>query len=169
MYGQGGSNRMRAIQILGVAVAAVCGLALYWLVSALQEALTPVVGETASSFASLGAVALIGAVSAYLMRSWWAVLIVPASFLVGWYLGGVIDALLPGRLYKPWELSGLGGMLGIFAIYLAPPLLAGATVGVTIYQWLRARRPHGLQSSLPRTAPLRASSQTHDHPPETVS
>lgn len=88
----------------------------------------------------MGLLALVGVVSAYLLRSWWAVLVVPACFLVFWYLGGVIDALLPGRLYRPWELSGLAEMLGLFALYILPPVLVGAAIGAAASQWQWTQR-----------------------------
>ncbi|HEX8996629.1 MAG TPA: hypothetical protein VF812_11405 [Ktedonobacterales bacterium] len=129
---------IRGSHILGGVIVAVCGLVLYWLLAALQEAIHPTLGDVGTTITALGLLALVGAVGAYLLRSWWAILIVPACFLVFWYLGGVIDALLPGRLYRPWELSGLAGMLGIFALVILPPLLVGAVIGVAVSQ--RAQR-----------------------------
>ena len=130
-------------QFLGGAVAAVCGLALYWLLGPLQEAIGPTLGAVGTTIVAVGLLAMIGAVGAYLVRSWWAILVVPACFLVFWYLGGVIDALLPGRLYRPWELSGLSEMLGLFALYILPPLLVGAAIGAAVSQ----RKPRLRSSS----------------------
>lgn len=132
---------IRSSQILGGVVVAASGLALYWLLATVQEAVHSALGDVGATIVALGLLALVGAVGAYLLRSWWAVLVVPACFLVFWYLGGVIDASLPGRLYRPWELSGLGGMLGIFALFILPPLLVGAAVGVAISQRAQRLRP----------------------------
>lgn len=134
-------------QILGGAVAAVCGFALYWLLATVQEAIHPTLGDVGTTIAAVALLAFVGAVSAFLLRSWWAILIVPACFLVFWYLGGIIDALLPGRLYQPWELSGLAGMLGLFALYILPPLLAGAAIGAAASQWASRSRPSSEQRS----------------------
>jgi hypothetical protein len=152
-YGQPASGGIPVTQVLGGVMAAGCGLALYWLLGPLQEALQPLVGQTGATAAAIAVLVLTGGVSAFLMRSLWALLIVPTCFLVSWYTGGVIDALLPGRLYKPWEPAGLLEMLGLFVIYLLPPLLVGTAIGAATRTWLEARlldRRHPLQ----RTAPL---------------
>lgn len=132
---------IHSVQILGGVVAAVCGLALYWLLGPLQQAINPTLGDVGTTIVAMGLLALIGAVGSLLLRSWWATLVVPACFLVFWYLGGVIDALLPGRLYRPWELSGLADMLGLFALYMLPPLLVGAAIGAAASQWILRLRP----------------------------
>lgn len=136
---------IRSSQILGGVVVAVCGLALYWLLATVQEAVQPALGGVGTTIVGMGLLVLVGAVGAYLLRSWWAMLVVPVCFLVFWYLGGVIDALLPGRLYRPWELSGLAEMLGLFALYILPPLLVGAAIGIALSQ--RTQRPRAMGSS----------------------
>ncbi len=145
---QSGSAWTAALWVLGGVVSAVCGFALYTLLSSLQEALQPVVGSTGATLGAIGVLLLVGAAGAFLIRSWWALLIVPACFLVGWYVGAVVDALQPGRAYRPWEPSGVGGMLGIFALYLLPPVLVGVAVATGISQVWRNRQAGGWQQHL---------------------
>jgi hypothetical protein len=130
-------------QVLSGVVTAAFGLALYWLLAQLQETLGPTLGDVGTTIVAMGLLALTGAVGAFLLRSWWAILAVPACFLVFWYLGGVIDALLPGRLYRPWELSGLTEMVGLFALYILPPVLVGAFMGAAASQWTQRQRLSG--------------------------
>lgn len=141
MNGRQAQRKFHGAQVLGGVVASLCGLILYWLFGPLQQAVSPTLGDVGATIVAMGLLALVGAVGARLLRYSWAILVVPACFLVFWYLGGVIDALLPGRLYRPWELAGLVDMLGLFAFYMAPPLLIGAVIGATASQWTQRLRP----------------------------
>jgi hypothetical protein len=118
-----GSSWITVTRVLGSMAPFVCGLATIWLLQSLGSMLA----------LGLGLLALIGVGSALLLRSWWALAVIPATYLVGWIAGGVLHASLPGNA---WEPGTEVLMLGMFALFMLLPLLVGAAIGTLISQWL---------------------------------
>jgi hypothetical protein len=78
--------------------------------------------------------ALVAVVSAWLLRTWWAVLAVPAIVFVGYVVGGVAQAGVRGTLYSS-SFSLLPHLLVIaqvFAIFYLVPLLVAAALGTVV-------------------------------------
>jgi hypothetical protein len=84
---------------------------------------------------------VIGVVSAGLFRSWWAMLIVPVAYTVGFYLAGVyrsgtfdyvLNSSPDGILEGPALLVGLGVV----------PIAIGAAIGIPIGKKIEQRLHH---------------------------
>jgi hypothetical protein len=78
--------------------------------------------------------ALLAAVSAWLLRTWWAVLAVPAIVFAGYMAGGVVQAGVRGTLYSSnfSLLSHLFVVTQVFAIFYLVPLVVAAALGTVV-------------------------------------
>jgi hypothetical protein len=135
-------RQQRTVQvILGVALSLVAG-ALVWGVPWLWG--TPDLFDAAGPFLTVvGLTALLTIAGAALLRSWWALVIVPGAWAIGEMLGAAVhDSLLPGDWAQSaalwwqhfWKVTATlvpGGVVAVF-------LLAG--VGVAFSLWLQRRR-----------------------------
>ncbi len=85
---------------------------------------------------------LVAVVSAWLLKTWWAMLIVPAAYLVGYLVGGVVDAWVRGSMYSfGYMLQYLALALVVFGMFDLAPLLIGGAIGTALAR--RKTRPHG--------------------------
>ena len=108
------SGAFSANRILGILLAAICGALIIpgwdWLVIALGAQNQNTAGL---SLAFAGVWIILAGVGAWLMRTWWAVLVVPVAFYLGFLVGSVLDTLMLGS-----ALAGdyflLGAIIGIF-------------------------------------------------------
>jgi hypothetical protein len=71
---------------------------------------------------------LLGALSAGLLRSWWAMLIIPVAFSVGFFLSNIFEMV--GGIDLPWVFPNFEG-LDIFWVFIVP-LAIGAAIGILI-------------------------------------
>ncbi len=85
--------------------------------------------------------ALFAAASAWLLRTWWAMLAVPATVFVGYLVGGIVQAAVRGSLYSvSYSLEYLLLVAQVFAIFYLVPLLVAAAIG-TVVALRTTRRP----------------------------
>lgn len=120
--------------ILGVVVAALGGLVA-----------VPLGDWVAQSFAHAGLVGpvvlalLVASVSAWILRTWWAMLLVPAVYFVG-YLGG---AMLDAAIRSPYYLSDASYLVlaeAVFTVVNLLPLVAGALFGTIVAKRIPQRQ-----------------------------
>ena len=107
-------------------------------VSQLAQSISQAVRLDASLGVALGLMLLMvifGLLSALLLRSWRSLVIVPASFFVGWEVGTVGDAVAQGQVVDGYTLLNAAGT----ALLLLAPVLLGAAVGTG----LSLRGPRG--------------------------
>lgn len=130
------SGRYGTRRWIGVLVAAVGGIAIVPLLDWLARMRGPT-GVTLS----LVLAAVVAGVSAWLLRTWWALLIVPAVYFVGFEVGAAIEAWVRGSLYSPdYALQYLLLGAAVFVYTFLAPLLLGAASGTSIAWWLAQRR-----------------------------
>ncbi len=79
---------------------------------------------------------LVGVVSAGLLRSWWAMLIVPVAFSVGFFLSNIFQ--LGGFDLQNWAASGFEGV-DILVILGAVPVAIGVAIGTPIGKKIEQR------------------------------
>jgi hypothetical protein len=86
--------------------------------------------------------ALLAAVSAWLLRTWWAVLAVPAICFVGYLVGGVAQAGVRGTLYNSHYslIQHLLLVAQVFAIFYLVPLMVAAAAGTVVALWMARRQ-----------------------------
>lgn len=112
------------LRVLGVVVALVVGFALLT---------TPV-------FLPLPVyLFLVGVVSAGLLRSWGAILVVPVAFGVGIFLSLVFQ--VGGFNLQGLSASGFEGV-GIIVVLGVVPLAIGVAIGITLSKWIERRLQH---------------------------
>ncbi len=118
----------------GVLVAAIGGAVWSPLVGGIG--MTPAQRTAVYYVAILALAILIAAISAWLLRTWWSLLIVPALFLLGYLIVGGVDEVV----HSPQEymFSNLL-MLAIGGWMFLPPVLVGAAIGTAIANWMAAR------------------------------
>jgi hypothetical protein len=108
------SGAFKSNRILGILVAAICGALIIpgwdWLVIAFG-AQNQNTGGLSLAFA--GVWIILAGVGAWLMRTWWAVLVVPVVFYLGFLVGSVLDTLLLGSVLAG-DYFLLGAIVGIF-------------------------------------------------------
>ncbi|HEX8983578.1 MAG TPA: hypothetical protein VF792_12450 [Ktedonobacterales bacterium] len=76
---------------------------------------------------------LIAVVSAWLLKTWWAMLIVPAAYFVGCLVGTVVDVWVRGSMYSfGYMLQYLPLFLVIFGFVYLAPLLIGSAIGTAL-------------------------------------
>lgn len=85
-------------------------------------------------------VAIIGSVvlavaAAALLRSWWAVLIVPVAFYVGGYLALLMAS---GFDFQQWSNAFLTVSFSVM-LFTLPPAIVGTVIGVPIGKWVAKR------------------------------
>ncbi|HEX9036435.1 MAG TPA: hypothetical protein VF808_05540 [Ktedonobacterales bacterium] len=130
------SARQQA-RIIGPLLAFLAGVA----ISVLPDWLTQALGLTNSPqpYVILGVfilAALIVGAGAWLLRSWWSALVVPALFFAGYILGALLDLRIMGSLSEPGYL-----MLAVYAfafLYLIPLILI-ALLATAIAKFLARR------------------------------
>ncbi len=75
-------------------------------------------------------VVLIAAFSAWLLRTWWSLLIVPGSILIGYVIGAIAEAAVRGSLYSlDYTLQYVMLGLNVFALFYLLPAAIGAAIG----------------------------------------
>lgn len=77
---------------------------------------------------------LVGMVSAGLLRSWWAVLVVPVAFSIG----AMLSLLLQGQGI---DLSSPEGV-DIVMVFGIVPIVIGAAIGTPIGKWIERQLQH---------------------------
>ena len=115
------SGAFSANRILGILLAAICGALIIpgwdWLVITFGAQNQNTGGY---SLAFAGVWIVLAGVGAWLMRTWWAVLVVPVAFYLGFLVGSVLDTLMLGS-----ALAGdyflLDAVIGVF--YTIPVVL----------------------------------------------
>lgn len=118
--------------IVGIVAPLVAGTTLWWIPSLFGYADimdNPTVGYTVFGIT----IALVFA-GAAVLRSWWAILIVPAAWLVGDILGSLVTWLATASVN--WVFVPLSGGL---ILYLGLPVVIAAALGVLFGQWLARR------------------------------
>lgn len=76
---------------------------------------------------------LIAVVSAWLLKTWWAMLTVPAAYFVGCLVGTVVDVWVRGSMYSfGYMLQYLPLFLVIFGFVYLAPLLIGSAIGTAL-------------------------------------
>lgn len=76
--------------------------------------------------------------AAALLRSWWAVLIVPIAF----FIGGQLALLIAGGFdVRQWSGAFLTVSFSVL-VFTLPPAIVGVAIGAPIGKWV-ARRRHG--------------------------
>jgi hypothetical protein len=124
------------LRVLGIVVPLVAGFALF--AFPIDERLFPFMhGIGVYLLMTL----LVGVLSAGLLRSWWAILIVPVAFSVGFFLANVyqsggFDFLLQSSPEGTSE--GLGILVGLGIV----PVALGATIGAPIGKKIEQRLQH---------------------------
>ncbi len=78
-------------------------------------------------------------VSAGLLRSWWAMLIVPVAFSMGFFLGNIFQ--MGGFDLQSWVASGFEGV-DILVILGVVPIAIGAAIGTPIGKKIEQRLQH---------------------------
>ncbi|HEX9036436.1 MAG TPA: hypothetical protein VF808_05545 [Ktedonobacterales bacterium] len=92
-----------------------------------------------SSYISMGVLALVTlvtGVSAWLLRSWWSALVVPALFFAGYMLGALLGLRVMG---SPYDANYLALAADVFAVIFFTPLLVIALIVTAVSK--RASRP----------------------------
>ena len=79
---------------------------------------------------------LVGVVSAGLLRSWWAMLIVPVAFSVGFFLSSIFQ--MGGFNLQNWAASGFEGV-DILVILGVVPVAIGIAIGTPIGKKIEQR------------------------------
>ncbi len=79
---------------------------------------------------------LVGVVSAGLLRSWWAMLIVPVAFSVGFFLSNILQ--MGGFDLQDWAASGFEGV-DILVILGVVPVEIGVAIGTPIGKKIEQR------------------------------
>lgn len=108
--------------------------------------IVPMVASFACSFIDLslltmGIPFLLGVVSAGLLRSWWAILIVPVAFSVGLFLSSIFlgEGILLSSMANP-VFAG-GPAFAFLAVFGVVPLVIGAAIStpisIKIEEWLQ--------------------------------
>jgi hypothetical protein len=116
-----GTNWRKARLILGPLLALLGGGA----VSALPDWLTRTLGLLNSPgqpyipMATIALALLVAGVGAWLLRSWWSALLVPALFFAGYMLGALLDLNLVGSAYDTGYFTLA---LVVFAVIFLTPL-----------------------------------------------
>ena len=124
-------NMLRSV--LGVAVALIGAFVVFGIPQqALLNSLYPPVGTAVLLFEII----LLAILSGGLLRSWWALLIVPVVFGIGFFLSNVIAQ--GGIDLVAWAASGFEGV-DIFVVLLLTPLAVGAAIGVALSKWVLPR------------------------------
>ncbi len=118
---------------LGIALPLVAGTAFWWVPSLMGYA--DVMDDPTTGSVVLGLTVALAFAGGALLRSWWALLIVPAAWLVGQALTQVFMSL--GTANLDW--SALLPMSGSILLLVGLPLLFSAGLGVLVGQWLARR------------------------------
>jgi hypothetical protein len=79
---------------------------------------------------------LVGVVSAGLLRSWWAMLIVPVAFSVGFFLSNIFQ--MGGFDLQNWAASGFEGILMLVFLGVVPVAI-GVAIGNPIGKKIEQR------------------------------
>ncbi len=132
------------MRVAGIVLPLVCNFAVVWVIFVISAQSQPIDSQSQQTDWSflpqfllpLG-VLLLGAVSALLFRSWWAILVVPIAFALGGLLAFYLIPLVISP--NPLEIGDVG--LGVFLWAIIGPICAlfGALIGSTIIK--RADKP----------------------------
>lgn len=118
------------LRILGVAMALGGGIAAGYAFPTME------IRSALVGWLALLAVVLWGALAGFLLRSWWAILIVPAVFSVSVFLGTIIQG---GRFdFQAW-LATAPFAIAFVAIFGVLPLLLGVAIGTPLGKRLEGR------------------------------
>lgn len=134
------SNAHAASRWLGVLVAFVGGAANGAVAYVASAAVTPTVDVT-SVVVSIIVLVLLAAVSAWLLQTWWSLLVVPVACFIGWL--GVTMVSNAIRI-SPSVLADVlfyMSAVGVFLMAQLMPLLAGAAIGTALGMRMRHERP----------------------------
>ena len=137
------SNARAITRWLGALLAVLGGVAIAPFGDWASQSLGPTLPDYGYLVVSLAPVVLVAAISAWLLRTWWSLLIVPAAYLLGYEVGAVAEAAARGSLYTPeYTLQYLLLGLSIFAVLYLPLLEVGVAIGTAVATRTAARRGH---------------------------
>lgn len=108
------------LRILGVALAFAGGIALGYAATA------PETGSTVGNWWVLIALVVCGALLALLLRSWWAIVILPVVFSVGIFVGTVIEG--GGFDFQTWLPTAAEAAFFV-VVFCDLPLMLGIALG----------------------------------------
>jgi len=127
------------MRVAGIVLPLVCNFVGIWvyfvfMTPSQQDALTQQAG---GSFLLLLGVVLLGAVSALLFRSWWAILVIPIAFSAGVLLAFYLMPMVISP--NPLDIGDTG--FGVFLWAIIGPMIAlfGALIGTAIVKVWEAR------------------------------
>lgn len=134
------SNARAITRWLGALLAVLGGVAIVPFGDWASQSLAPTLPYFVYVAVLLVPVVLVVAISAWLLRTWWSLLIVPAACLLGYEVGGVVEAAVRGSLYSPaYTLQYLLLALSIFAVLYLLPLEVGVAIGTAVATRTAAR------------------------------
>lgn len=119
-------------RIVGVVLPLVAGTALWWIPSLFGYA--DIMDNPTVGYTVIGVTIALAFAGAAVLRSWWALLIVPAAWLVGEILAALVTGLATASVN--WVFLPLSGGL---ILYVGLPVVISAGLGVLFGQWLARR------------------------------
>jgi hypothetical protein len=88
---------------------------------------------TAGVVLTIGLVAVVAGVSAWLLRTWGAVLAVPLLVFLGYLIGAIVEAGVRGSLYTvPYAIQYVALGAGAFVLTYLLPIVLAAAVGILL-------------------------------------
>ena len=127
-------------RVLGVLVPLAAGFVFSWLLD-----INALASEGPFTFITLLLVTtgLAGIVGGFLLRSWWAVAIVPIALVVGVLFGSLIrtGTIAQGPIEEVGPLAAV-----VLTMYLVPTAL-GALIGTAVGRWATAHDTHTTHAS----------------------
>lgn len=134
------SNARALTRWLGALMAVLGGVAIAPFGDWASQSLGPTLPYFGYLAVLLVPVVLVAAISAWLLRTWWSLLIVPAACLLGYEVGAVAEAAARGSLYTPeYTLQYLLLGLSVFAVVYLLPLEVGVAIGTAVATRTAAR------------------------------
>ncbi len=126
--------------IVGIVLPLVAGTTLWWIPSLFGYA--DIMDNPTVGYTVFGITIVLVFAGAAVLRSWWALLIVPAAWLVGDILGSLVTWLATASVN--WVFVPLSGGL---ILYLGLPVVIAAGLGVLFGQWLARGTARGVSQT----------------------
>ncbi len=127
------SNFWSTTRLLGALLALVAGVANAPFGNWASRTLGHILPSLAYEAVLISLPLLFAVVSAWLLKTWWAMLVVPVAYLVGYLVGGIVDAWVQGSMYSfEYMLQYLPLYLVIFGVLYLAPLLIGSAIGTAL-------------------------------------